>query len=115
MTTEPYYNKSSNPGAYHNAESNPYDNPYIPIAVYDNNEDEYMDCPCGFLPPLAVQWKQDMTRKVQYIIDHEGATSDDFRWRAPEEFIKTGRWPADVPRPLYYSVAQMNEWERNDD
>lgn len=50
------------------------------------------------LPSLASQWKADMTRRVE-IAKRHGATSADFVKRAPQQFIETGVWPVDVPRP----------------
>ena len=61
------------------------------------------------LPSVAQQWKDDMRRRVANLCRVEGWTPDHFRFRAPEEFIKTGRWPADVVRPTTISVADRKE------
>ena len=55
-----------------------------------------------------------MSRRVQTIMRTEGAESDDFRWRAPESFIKTGRWPSDVARPEVLTVAARREMEQEE-
>ena len=57
------------------------------------------------LPSVAQQWKDDMRRRVANLCRVEGWEPDHFRFRAPEEFIKTGRWPADAVRPSTISVA----------
>ena len=61
-----------------------------------------------YLPSLAQQWKDDMARRVKIMKSH-GKTSNDFRWRAPEEFIKTGRWPKNVKRPVTATVSQLEK------
>jgi len=73
-------------------------NVYDVITGVDANGDEFT------LPSLAQQWKDDMTKRIDILKKH-GATSEDFRWRAPQEFIETGRWPADTPRPVTTPVS----------
>lgn len=80
-------------------------------------DDEYsnsMNSPSFVLPSVAQQWKDDMSRRVQNIMKSVGAESDDFRWRAPESFIKTGRWPSDVARPEFLTVAARREMKQEE-
>jgi len=71
---------------------------------FDDEYSEYSGNPSFTLPSLAQQWKDDMTKRIDILKKH-GATSEDFRWRAPQEFIDTGRWPADTPRPVTTPVS----------
>lgn len=49
------------------------------------------------LPSVAQQWKEDMKRRVA----NTRKTNPDAYpvLRAPQQFIETGVWPADVTRP----------------
>lgn len=73
-------------------------NVYDVITGVDANGDEFT------LPSLAQQWKDDMTKRIDILKKH-GATSEDFRWRAPQEFIDTGRWPKNTSRPVTTPVS----------
>ena len=66
-------------------------NPYETITGVDAKGETFT------LPPLAVQWKEDMTRRVEVA---RRTNPDAYPvLRAPQSFIDTGRWPADTPRP----------------
>jgi len=78
---------------------------YSAFEYFDDEESDCTGLPWMTLPSIAQQWKDDMTKRCAAMIKHGVATHDDFRWRAPEAFIKTGRWPADMPRPHRSSVA----------
>ncbi len=85
-------------------------------ATVEYHDDEYSQetgIPSFTLTSVAQQWKDDMTRRVHNTMRVEGSTSDDFRWRAPESFIKTGIWPSDVARPQSLTVAARREMEGN--
>jgi hypothetical protein len=82
------------------------------VEYFDDEYADEMNVPSFVLPSVAQQWKDDMSRRVQNIMKAEGAESDDFRWRAPELFIKTGRWPSDVSRPETLTVSQRREHEQ---
>ena len=74
----------------------------IPYTDYDNQT--------RYMPPVATQWKTDMKRKIDTLCKrYDWCTPDHFRFRAPEEFIKTGRWPEDAVRPTTISVADRRE------
>ena len=55
-----------------------------------------------------------MSRRVKNMMRSEGSKSDDFRWRAPESFIKTGRWPSDVSRPETVTVSSRQEMKQEE-
>jgi len=74
-------------------------NAYDPIVGVDANGEEFV------LPSLAQQWKEDMTKRIAIMVGRGVAISEDFIWRAPQEFIDTGRWPKDTPRPIVTPVS----------
>jgi hypothetical protein len=74
-------------------------NVYDVITGVDANGDEFT------LPSLAQQWKDDMNMRCATMIKRGLAVSDDFRWRAPQEFIDTGRWPKNTSRPVTTPVS----------
>lgn len=51
------------------------------------------------LPSLSTQWRQDWARRVEVLKRRGLATSETLVQRAPQQFIDTGVWPDDVPRP----------------
>ena len=62
------------------------------------------------LTSVAQQWKDDMRKRVAAQCKaNDWCTPDHFRFRAPEEFIKTGRWPKDAVRPSTISVADRKD------
>lgn len=66
----------------------------VHVSVVYNREEHGDDFT---LPSVAQQWKDDMKRRV-----HNTWKTDPFAYpvlRAPQQFIDTGVWPADVPRP----------------
>ena len=82
---------------------------HAPVEYHDDEYSQEMNVPSFMLPSVAQQWKDDMRRRVANLCRVEGWTPDNFRFRAPEEFIKTGRWPANMARPTYISVADRKE------
>lgn len=82
---------------------------HAPFEYHDDEYSQEMNVPSFVLPSVAQQWKDDMRRRVSSAKRRYNLTSDHFRFRAPEEFIKTGRWPADVVRPTTISVADQGE------
>jgi hypothetical protein len=78
------------------------------IEYWSSGEDQDYGYPADILlPSIAEQWKDDMSKRCAAKIRQGVASSDDFRWRAPEEFIKTGRWPENVARPQRTNVAEQ--------
>lgn len=51
------------------------------------------------LPSLSTQWRADWSRRVEILKARGLATSESLVQRAPQQFIETGVWPADVARP----------------
>ena len=82
---------------------------HAPVEYFDDEESDMTGLPHFTLPSVAQQWKDDMRRRVANLCRVEGWEPDHFRFRAPEEFIKTGRWPADAVRPMTISVADRKE------
>lgn len=60
------------------------------------------------MPPLAQQWRQDWRDRINRAA-HRGVTIYQGRMRAPEEFIKTGVWPKDEPRPMTPDFYSKNK------
>tara|TARA_Y100001938_G_C7788727_1_gene281472 strand:- start:114 stop:422 length:309 start_codon:yes stop_codon:yes gene_type:complete len=79
-----------------------------PVEYFDNEYADNMNVPSFILPSVSQQWKDDMNRRIK-AMKRWGKTSNDFRWRAPEEFIKTGRWPKNVKRPVTATVSQLEK------
>lgn len=51
------------------------------------------------LPSLHTQWKWDFQMRVEKA-RKSGSSWCSAHLRAPKEFIETGRWPKDEPRPI---------------
>ena len=51
------------------------------------------------LPSLSTQWRADWARRVEILKARGLATSESLVLKAPQQFIETGVWPADVARP----------------
>lgn len=55
--------------------------------------------PQADLPSLATQWRQDWANRVRVMVERGVIEPGDLVQRAPQQFIETGVWPVDVPRP----------------